>query len=94
MYSPSAYFNCISSLSPSEVAGPGAALPLETVRTEQERPVVMGVLETMNNLMKTCKEEVFRNPSRLKEISDVIRDVLKKKVRDERGSGDDVICQS
>lgn len=41
----------------------------------------MGILETMNNVIKSCKEEVFRNPSRLKEISHVIRDVLKKKVR-------------
>ncbi|KAM7370066.1 hypothetical protein PAMP_011351 [Pampus punctatissimus] len=52
---------------------------LETVRTEHERQVVMGVLETMNNVMKSCKEEVFKNPARLKEISCVIRDVLKKK---------------
>lgn len=41
----------------------------------------MGILETMNNVMKSCKEEVFKNPARLKEISYVIRDVLKKKVR-------------
>lgn len=54
---------------------------LETVRTEQERQVVMAVLETMNSVIKSCKEEVFKNPSRLKEISHVIRDVLKKKVR-------------
>ncbi|CAB1457445.1 unnamed protein product [Pleuronectes platessa] len=62
---------------------------LETVRTEQERPVVMAVLETMNNLMKTCKEEVFRNPSRLKEISDIIRDVLKKKMVCQDGGADE-----
>lgn len=54
---------------------------LETVRKEQERQVVMGVLEAINGIVKSCKEEVFRNPSRLKEISYVIRDVLKKKVR-------------
>uniref|UniRef100_A0A7N6A4C4 TOG domain-containing protein n=1 Tax=Anabas testudineus TaxID=64144 RepID=A0A7N6A4C4_ANATE len=52
---------------------------LETVRTEHERQVVMGVLESMNGIIKSCKEEVFRNPSRLKEVSHVIRDVLKKK---------------
>ncbi|XP_061614614.1 importin-4 [Phyllopteryx taeniolatus] len=52
---------------------------LETVRTEPERQVVMGILETMNGVIKTCKEEVFKNPTRLKEISSVIRDVLKKK---------------
>uniref|UniRef100_A0AAX7UA69 Importin N-terminal domain-containing protein n=1 Tax=Astatotilapia calliptera TaxID=8154 RepID=A0AAX7UA69_ASTCA len=54
---------------------------LETVRREPERHVVMGVLESMNSVIKSCKEEVFKNPSRLKEISHAIRDVLKKKVR-------------
>lgn len=43
----------------------------------------MGILESMNNVIKSCKEQVFSNPSRLKEISYVIRDVLKKKVRGE-----------
>ncbi|XP_028290609.1 importin-4 isoform X2 [Gouania willdenowi] len=52
---------------------------LETVRTESERQVVMGVLESMNNVIKSCKEEAFKSPTRLKEISTVIRDVLKKK---------------
>uniref|UniRef100_A0A8D3DJ28 Importin 4 n=1 Tax=Scophthalmus maximus TaxID=52904 RepID=A0A8D3DJ28_SCOMX len=52
---------------------------VETVRAEQERQVVMAILETMNNVIKSCKEEVFRDPSRLKQISYVIRDVLKKK---------------
>lgn len=52
---------------------------LETVRTDRERSVVMGVLETMNGVIKACKEEVFRNPAHLQEISHVIRDVLKKK---------------
>uniref|UniRef100_A0A8C4E282 Importin 4 n=1 Tax=Dicentrarchus labrax TaxID=13489 RepID=A0A8C4E282_DICLA len=47
---------------------------VETVRKEHERQVVMGVLETMNSVIKSCKEEVFKNPSRLKEISYVIRD--------------------
>uniref|UniRef100_A0AAQ4PWA2 Importin 4 n=1 Tax=Gasterosteus aculeatus aculeatus TaxID=481459 RepID=A0AAQ4PWA2_GASAC len=51
---------------------------VEAVRMENERQVVMGVLETMNNVMKSCKEEVFKDPSRLKEISNVIRDVLKQ----------------
>lgn len=54
---------------------------VETVRTEQERQVVMGVLETMNSVIKSCKEEAFKNPSHLQEVSHVIRDVLKKKVR-------------
>lgn len=54
---------------------------VETVRSEPERQVVMGILETLNAIMKSCKEEAFKNPSRLKEISHVIRDVLQKKVR-------------
>ncbi|XP_041817240.1 importin-4 [Chelmon rostratus] len=62
---------------------------VETVRTEHERQVVMGILETMNNVIKSCKEEVFRNPSRLKEISHVIRDVLKKKTVCQDSGGDD-----
>nr|XP_046226676.1 importin-4 isoform X2 [Scatophagus argus] len=52
---------------------------VETVRTEQERQVVMSILETMNGVINSCKEEVFKNPSRLQEISHVIRDVLKRK---------------
>uniref|UniRef100_A0A672IT40 TOG domain-containing protein n=1 Tax=Salarias fasciatus TaxID=181472 RepID=A0A672IT40_SALFA len=56
---------------------------LETVRKETERQVVMGVLETMNGVIKSCKGEAFQNPTRLKDVSHVIRDVLKKKVREE-----------
>ncbi|XP_077480312.1 importin-4 isoform X2 [Stigmatopora argus] len=52
---------------------------LETVRIEPERQVVMGILETMNTVIKSCKEDVFKVPTRLKEISNTIRDVLKKK---------------
>uniref|UniRef100_A0A7N9B020 Importin 4 n=1 Tax=Mastacembelus armatus TaxID=205130 RepID=A0A7N9B020_9TELE len=60
---------------------------VEAVRTENERQVVMGILETMNSVIKSCKEEVFRNPSRLKEISHVISDVLKKKTACQDGGG-------
>ncbi|XP_034562205.1 importin-4 isoform X2 [Notolabrus celidotus] len=62
---------------------------LETVRKEHERQVVMGVLESMNNVVKTCKGEVFKNPSRLKDISSAILDVLKKKTVCQDGGGDD-----
>ncbi|XP_050922896.1 importin-4 [Lates calcarifer] len=62
---------------------------VETVRTEHERQVVMGVLETMNNVIKSCREEAFKNPSHLKEISHVIRDVLKKKTVCQDGGGDE-----
>uniref|UniRef100_I3KB44 Importin 4 n=1 Tax=Oreochromis niloticus TaxID=8128 RepID=I3KB44_ORENI len=63
---------------------------LETVRTEPERHVVMGVLESMNSVIKSCKEVVFKNPSRLKEISHAIRDVLKKKTPCQDSGGDEV----
>lgn len=53
---------------------------VENVRTEHERQVVMGILETLNNVIKSCKEEVFINPAYLQEVSHVIRDVLKKQV--------------
>lgn len=53
---------------------------VENVRAEHERQVVMCILETMNSVIKSCKEEVFINPAYLKEISHLIRDVLKKKV--------------
>lgn len=53
---------------------------VENVRTEQERQVVMCILETMNSVIKSCKEKVFINSTYLKEISHLIRDVLKKKV--------------
>ncbi|TNN84731.1 Importin-4 [Liparis tanakae] len=49
------------------------------VRIETERQVVMGVLDTMNNVIKSCKEEAFKNPEHLKAVSHAIRDVLKKK---------------
>ncbi|KAM9839184.1 importin-4 [Aulostomus maculatus] len=62
---------------------------LETVKSEHERQVVMGVLETMNSVIKSCKEEVFRNPTRLKEINCAIRDVLKQKTTCQEGSCDE-----
>ncbi|XP_074549927.1 importin-4 [Halichoeres trimaculatus] len=64
-------------------------LIVETVRKDHERQVVMGALESMNNVIKTCKGEVFTNPSCLKEISYVIRDVLKKKTVCQGAGGDD-----
>lgn len=69
----------------------GVVLPcfVETVRKESERQVVMGVLETMNGVIKSCKGEAFTNPTRLKDISHVIRDVLKKKTVCQDGSSDD-----
>lgn len=64
---------------------------VETVKKEQERQVVMGVLETMNGVIKSCKEHVFKNPKHLQKVSHAIRDVLKKKTvcQDSGEDGDD-----
>ncbi|XP_068200033.1 importin-4 [Antennarius striatus] len=62
---------------------------VESVRKEHERLVVMGILEAMNNVIKSCKEQAFKNPSHLKEVSCVIRDVLKKKIVCQGDSGDE-----
>uniref|UniRef100_H3CHY9 Importin 4 n=1 Tax=Tetraodon nigroviridis TaxID=99883 RepID=H3CHY9_TETNG len=62
---------------------------VENVRTEQERQVVMCILETMNSVIKSCKEKVFINSTYLKEISHLIRDVLKKKIVCQDGGADD-----
>uniref|UniRef100_A0A8C8G8V2 TOG domain-containing protein n=1 Tax=Oncorhynchus tshawytscha TaxID=74940 RepID=A0A8C8G8V2_ONCTS len=60
----------------------GVVLPsfLEAVRGERERQVVMGVLEAMNAVLKACQGEALQSPGRLQEISQAIRDVLKKRV--------------
>lgn len=54
---------------------------VENARKEHERQVVMCILETMNSVIKYCKEEVFINSAYLEAVSHLIRDVLKKKVR-------------
>ncbi|XP_030625358.1 importin-4 [Chanos chanos] len=62
---------------------------LEAVRQERERQVVMGVLEALNGIIKSCQGEVLQVPGRLGEISHAIRDVLKKKTVCQDGGGDD-----
>lgn len=62
---------------------------LETVRAERERHVVMGILEAMNGVIKSCQGEIFKNPQRLQEISHAIRDVLKKKTPCQDGGCDE-----
>ncbi|KAL2085480.1 hypothetical protein ACEWY4_018800 [Coilia grayii] len=61
---------------------------LEAVRGERERQVVMGVLEALNSVVKSCQGEALQAPGRLAEISHVIRDVLKKKTVCQDGGGD------
>lgn len=62
---------------------------ITAVKTDEERQVVMGVLESINSVVKSCKEEVFRNPARLKEICSAINDVLKKKTTCQDGGCDE-----
>lgn len=62
---------------------------LEAVKSDTERQVVMGVLDTMNSVIKSCKQEAFKNPQNLKEISNTIKDVLKKKTLCQDAGGDD-----
>lgn len=62
---------------------------LEAVRVDEERQVVMGALDTINSVVKSCKEEVFKSPTRLKDISNTIHDVLKKKTACQDGGCDD-----
>uniref|UniRef100_A0A4W4G6A4 Importin N-terminal domain-containing protein n=1 Tax=Electrophorus electricus TaxID=8005 RepID=A0A4W4G6A4_ELEEL len=69
----------------------GVVLPcfMEAVKQERERHVVMGVLEAMNAVIKSCKEEALQSPDRLAEISHTIRDVLKKKTVCQDAGGDE-----
>lgn len=53
---------------------------LEAVKKERERQVVMGVLDAMNGVIKACKGEALQVQGILSEISQAIREVLKKKV--------------
>ncbi|KAF4087623.1 hypothetical protein AMELA_G00072670 [Ameiurus melas] len=62
---------------------------LEAVRQERERQVVMGVLEAMNGVIKSCKGEALQTPNRLAEVSHALRDVLKKKTVCQGGGGDE-----
>ncbi|KAL7886745.1 hypothetical protein AOLI_G00044660 [Acnodon oligacanthus] len=62
---------------------------LEVVKQEHERQVVMGVLEAMNAIIKSCQGEALHTPGRLAEISHAIRDVLKKKTVCQDGGGDE-----
>ncbi|XP_051969767.1 importin-4-like [Xyrauchen texanus] len=62
---------------------------LEAVRQDRERQVVMAVLESMNALIKSCQGEALQAPGRLAEISNAIRDVLKKKTMCQDVGGDE-----
>lgn len=62
---------------------------LEAVRQDRERQVVMAVLESMNAVIKSCQGEALQAPGRLAEISNVIKDVLKKKTVCQDVGGDE-----
>ncbi|KAJ8374895.1 hypothetical protein SKAU_G00054750 [Synaphobranchus kaupii] len=62
---------------------------LEAVRQEPEREVVMAVLESLNGVIKTCQGEALHTPSRLAEVFQAIRDVLKKKTACQDAGGEE-----
>ncbi|KAG7488719.1 hypothetical protein MATL_G00036610 [Megalops atlanticus] len=62
---------------------------LEAVRQEPERQVVMAVLESLNAVIRSCQGEALHTPSRLAEVFQAIRDVLKKKTTCQDGGGDE-----
>ncbi|XP_067234291.1 importin-4 isoform X2 [Chanodichthys erythropterus] len=62
---------------------------LEAVRQDRERQVVMAVLESMNAVIKSCQGEALQAPGTLAEISNAIKDVLKKKTVCQDVGGDE-----
>uniref|UniRef100_A0A673VZ38 Importin 4 n=1 Tax=Salmo trutta TaxID=8032 RepID=A0A673VZ38_SALTR len=63
--------------------------PMQKLLGVRERQVVMGVLEAMNGVLKACQGEALQSPGRLQEISQAIRDVLKKRTVCQDGGGDE-----
>ncbi|XP_066483155.1 importin-4 [Tiliqua scincoides] len=65
------------------------------IRVDKERQVVMAILEILGKLVKSCQQEALREPGRLVELCQVIREVLEKKTAcqgtdvDEDGDEDD-----
>uniref|UniRef100_A0A672T5S6 Importin 4 n=1 Tax=Sinocyclocheilus grahami TaxID=75366 RepID=A0A672T5S6_SINGR len=62
---------------------------LEAVRQDRERQVVMAILESMNAVIKSCQGEALQAPGILAEISNTIKDVLKKKTVCQDVGGDE-----
>lgn len=62
---------------------------LEAVRQDRERQVVMAILESMNAVIKSCQGEALQAPGILAEISNAIKDVLKKKTVCQDVGGDE-----
>uniref|UniRef100_A0A8C2IV09 Importin N-terminal domain-containing protein n=1 Tax=Cyprinus carpio TaxID=7962 RepID=A0A8C2IV09_CYPCA len=62
---------------------------LEAVRQDRERQVVMGILESMNAVIKSCQGEALQAPGIVAEISNAIKDVLKKKTVCQDVGGDE-----
>lgn len=62
---------------------------LEAVRQDRERQVVMAILESMNAVIKSCQAEALQAPGILAEITNTIKDVLKKKTVCQDVGGDE-----
>uniref|UniRef100_A0A8C1ZPC8 Importin 4 n=1 Tax=Cyprinus carpio TaxID=7962 RepID=A0A8C1ZPC8_CYPCA len=62
---------------------------LGMVRQDRERQVVMAILESMNAVIKSCQGEALQAPGIVAEISNAIKDVLKKKTVCQDVGGDE-----
>ncbi|XP_061096746.1 importin-4-like [Conger conger] len=62
---------------------------LEAVRQEPEREVVMAALESLNAVIKTCQGEALHTPTRLAQVFQAIRDVLKRKTACQDAEGEE-----
>lgn len=62
---------------------------LQAVKGDRERQVVMGVLESLNGVIKACQGAALQSPGMLQDISRAIRDVLKKRTTCQDGGGDE-----
>ncbi|XP_062992581.1 importin-4 [Elgaria multicarinata webbii] len=52
---------------------------IKGIREDKERQVVMAILEMLEKVVKSCQREALREPGRLAELCQVIREVLEKK---------------
>uniref|UniRef100_A0A8D2LLS9 Importin 4 n=1 Tax=Varanus komodoensis TaxID=61221 RepID=A0A8D2LLS9_VARKO len=53
---------------------------IKGIRQDKERQLVMGVLEMLEKVLKSCQQQALQEPGRLAELCQVIREVLEKKV--------------
>ncbi|XP_044276891.1 importin-4 isoform X2 [Varanus komodoensis] len=62
---------------------------IKGIRQDKERQLVMGVLEMLEKVLKSCQQQALQEPGRLAELCQVIREVLEKKTACQDTSLDD-----